>query len=74
MRQLSRWILSIVMLLSLSACSTISGWFDSDDDDPTLPVELVKFDQTVKVRKLWSAGVGDGQGVRVPTRRSGRVD
>jgi outer membrane protein assembly factor BamB len=49
------------MALSLTGCSTISGWFD-DDDDPTAPVDLVKIEQTVKIKKLWSAGVGDGQG------------
>jgi outer membrane protein assembly factor BamB len=50
------------MALSLTGCSTISGWFDYDDDDPTAPVDLVKIEQTVKIKKLWSAGVGDGQG------------
>jgi outer membrane protein assembly factor BamB len=50
------------MALSLAGCSTISGWFDSDDDDPTAPVDLVKIEQTVKIKKLWSAGIGDGQG------------
>jgi len=48
--------------LSLTGCSTIKGWFDSDDEDPTAPVELVKIEQTVKIKKLWSAGVGNGQG------------
>jgi outer membrane protein assembly factor BamB len=50
------------MALSLAGCSTISGWFDSDDEDPTAPVDLVKIEQTVKIKKLWSAGIGDGQG------------
>jgi outer membrane protein assembly factor BamB len=50
------------MALSLTGCSTISGWFESDDEDPTAPVDLVKIEQTVKIKKLWSAGVGDGQG------------
>ncbi|RLA51915.1 MAG: outer membrane protein assembly factor BamB [Gammaproteobacteria bacterium] len=61
-----RWeykrLLILAMALSLAGCSTISGWFDSDDDDPAAPVELVKIEQTVKIKKLWSAGVGDGQG------------
>ena len=57
--------LPLVVLLSLarSACSTISGWFEVDDDtDLTAPVELVDIETSVKVRKLWSVGVGNGQG------------
>ncbi len=59
---LSRRLLALLLLLSLGACSTISEWFDSDDDDPTQPVELQDIDSTVKIRKLWSVSVGDGQG------------
>lgn len=62
MRQQYRWFLTLVMALSLTGCSTIKGWFDDDDDDLTAPVELVKIEQTVKIKKLWSTGVGDGQG------------
>ncbi|MEP6390495.1 MAG: outer membrane protein assembly factor BamB [Halioglobus sp.] len=57
-----RWLLPVLLSLSLGACSTVSGWFDIDDDDPTDPVPLVDIEQTVKIKKLWSAGVGDGQG------------
>ena len=62
MRQEFKWLLSLVLVVSLTGCSTIAGWFDSDDEDPTAPVELEKIQQTVKIKKLWSAGVGDGQG------------
>ena len=62
MRQITRWLVTLAVALSLTGCSTIKGWFDSDDEDPTAPVELVKIEQTVKIKKLWSAGVGDGQG------------
>lgn len=62
MRWETKWLLTLAMALSLTGCSTISGWFDYDDDDPTAPVDLVKIEQTVKIKKLWSAGVGDGQG------------
>lgn len=62
MRQEFKWLVSLAMVISLSGCSTIAGWFDSDDEDPTAPVELEKIKQTVKIKKLWSAGVGDGQG------------
>ena len=62
MRRETKRLFILAMALSLAGCSTISGWFDSDDDDPTAPVDLVKIEQTVKIKKLWSAGVGDGQG------------
>jgi outer membrane protein assembly factor BamB len=62
MRREYKRLLTLAMAVSLTGCSTISGWFDSDDDDPTAPMDLVKIEQTVKVKKLWSAGVGDGQG------------
>ena len=59
---LLRWLLPVLLSLSLGACSTVSGWFDIDDEDPTDPVPLVDIDQTIKIKKLWSTGVGDGQG------------
>lgn len=62
MQQVYRWLLAVTLLLSLGACSTIEGWFETDDDDPKAPAELVDFKQTVKFDKLWSQGVGDGQG------------
>lgn len=62
MHQGYRWLLAATLLMSLSACSTISGWFDSDDDDPKAPAPLVDFTETVKIKKLWSHGIGDGQG------------
>lgn len=52
-----------LLVVSLSACSTVSGWFDMDDeDDLTKPAELTDFEETVRIRKLWSVGVGNGQG------------
>jgi len=56
-----RWLAAAGLLASLSGCSTISGWFDSDDD-PKQPAELVEFEQTIKIKQLWSHGVGNGQG------------
>jgi outer membrane protein assembly factor BamB len=52
----------LAVVVSLSGCSTIGGWFESDDEDPTAPVELNSIDQTVRIKKLWSEGVGNGQG------------
>ena len=62
MWQISRRLLLIVMMFSLFGCSTISGWFSSDDDDATAPAELTDIDETVDIDKLWSTGVGNGQG------------
>lgn len=62
MRQQLKWLVTLAMVFSLMGCSTISGWFDSDDEDPKQPVELESITQTVKIKRLWSAGVGDGQG------------
>lgn len=62
MRQQLKWLVTLAMVFSLMGCSTISGWFDSDDEDPKQPVELEGITQTVKIKRLWSAGVGDGQG------------
>lgn len=57
-----RAVLVVFMVFSLGACSTVKGWFSDDDDDANAPAELIKFEQTVKIKKLWSTGVGDGQG------------
>ncbi|MCL4104034.1 UNVERIFIED_CONTAM: hypothetical protein GTU68_034896 [Idotea baltica] len=53
----------VLLILSLGACSTIEGWFNIDDEeDPTQPVELTDIVAKVDIKKLWSVGVGDGQG------------
>jgi len=58
-----RTLLTLSLVLSLSACSTVKGWFDmGDEEDLTAPVELVDINETVNIKKLWSKGVGDGQG------------
>ena len=62
MRQISRYLLLFTMMFSIAGCSTISGWFDSDDDDPMAPMALSDITETVKIKELWSVGVGDGQG------------
>jgi outer membrane protein assembly factor BamB len=62
MRQISRQLISLTMLLALAGCSTISGWFESDDDEATAPAELTDIAETVNIEELWSVGIGDGQG------------
>jgi outer membrane protein assembly factor BamB len=44
--------------LLLNGCSWIKSW--GDDDDPSAPAELVEFEPTLKVGKVWSTKVGDG--------------
>ncbi len=64
MPRIIRGFVAAALLTCLSACSTVSGWFDfDDDDDPKQPAELVDFEETVKIKKLWSQGVGNGQGI-----------
>ncbi len=62
MRQMSRLLLAWLLLFTLTACSTVSGWFESDDDEATAPAKLEDFDATVNIETLWSASIGDGQG------------
>jgi len=50
------------MVLALAGCSTVSGWFESDDDEATAPAELTDIEETVSIEELWSVGIGDGQG------------
>lgn len=60
-----RLLLAVFILPVLGACGamdTVGGWFSSDDDDPRKPAELQDISESVKVKKLWSTGVGDGQG------------
>ena len=62
MQQKLQLLVALGLVFSLSACSTVQGWFDSDDEDPTAPVDLVDINETVKIKKRWSTGVGNGQG------------
>ncbi|HYG05718.1 MAG TPA: outer membrane protein assembly factor BamB [Stenotrophomonas sp.] len=59
--------LAAIVLLgaALSGCSTVKGWFTSKDaaaKKALEPAELVDFQPTVQVQKLWSTGVGKGEG------------
>jgi outer membrane protein assembly factor BamB len=54
-----QWFIpALAALLLLNGCSWIKSW--GDDDDPDAPAELVDFEPTLKVGKVWSAGVGKG--------------
>ena len=34
----------LTLSLGLAGCSTVSGWFDDDDDDPRRPADLVEIE------------------------------
>lgn len=72
--------LVLACVVVLGGCSTVKGWFsgkDSASKKANEPTELVKFTETAKVSKLWSAKAGKGEdrlGVRQgPTIADGRV-
>jgi len=46
-------------LLLLQSCSWIRSWGDPEPGDPA---PLVEFKESLKVRKVWSTGIGDGMG------------
>ena len=57
-----RWLL-LFSLLALGGCETVGGWFEiNDDEDPQAPAKLLDIEPQLDVRKLWSVGVGNGQG------------
>ncbi|PTN55599.1 outer membrane protein assembly factor BamB [Stenotrophomonas panacihumi] len=67
MNQVKLKQLAAIVLLgaALSGCSTVKGWFTSKDaaaKKAQEPAELVDFKPTVEVRKIWSTGIGKGEG------------
>jgi molecular chaperone HtpG len=44
MQQIARHVVLLFLVFNLTACSTISGWFESDEDDATAPAELTDED------------------------------
>ncbi len=60
---MKRWLIVGAVVFALSGCSTIKGWFGGKKDEkPTEPAELIDITPSVKVSKLWSTGVGKGEG------------
>ncbi|MFT4246940.1 MAG: outer membrane protein assembly factor BamB [Pseudomonas sp.] len=58
--------IAIIALMgtALAGCSTMKGWFAGKDaaaKKAQEPAELIKFEPTVKVEKIWSTGVGEGE-------------
>ena len=60
----TRRVCALFLLVPLlAACGTVGDWFAMDDDeDPRQPAELVDFERSVDIDRLWSVSVGDGQG------------
>jgi len=61
-----------LVAVALSGCSTVKGWFagkDAEAKKALEPAELVKFEPTVKVSKIWTANVGKGEG-RIGVRQA----
>ena len=70
----------VLMGVALSGCSTVKGWFagkDAEAKKAQEPAELVKFEPTVQVDRVWSTNLGKGEkriGVRQgPVVADGRV-
>ncbi|HDS0923030.1 MULTISPECIES: outer membrane protein assembly factor BamB [Stenotrophomonas] len=70
----------VLMGVALSGCTTVKGWFagkDAEAKKALEPAELVKFEPTAKVDRIWSTGLGKGEkriGVRQgPVVADGRV-
>ena len=64
-----------LMVLVLSGCSTMKGWFAGKDTaakKAAEPAELVDFQATANPSKIWSANVGEGEG-RIGARQNPSV-
>ena len=56
MRVIAAALLAVALL---PGCSWIKSW---GDDEPGDPAPLVEFEESLKVKKIWSTGIGDGMG------------
>lgn len=77
-KSISKALLAGACLFALGGCTTVKGWFGGKDDDkPAEPTQLVEFTPTATVNKMWSVGVGKGEGQigirQGPTIADGRV-
>ena len=75
---LRRILLLAVVIAIAPGCSTVKGWLGGKNKSKVdEPAELVKIASPIGVSKLWSVGLGDGEGRRWlrqhPTFANGRV-
>jgi len=72
-----RTLAALLLLATLTGCSTMRGWFSKDDDKAGVPAGLTEFTASANPSKLWSVNVGKGEkrlGVRQrPAVADGRV-
>ena len=64
-----------LVAVALTGCSTVKGWFAGKDaaaKKALEPAELVKFEPTLKVDKIWSTRIGKGEG-RIGVRQAPAV-
>jgi outer membrane protein assembly factor BamB len=67
-KQALKFVLIAASSVALSAC----GLFGDEKDESLEPVKLVKFDASIKVRRLWSAKLGgDSENLRMALRPVG---
>jgi outer membrane protein assembly factor BamB len=66
--QLARVLILLALLLGLTGCQTIGGWFDGDDEEQG-PAELVDFSPTVQPREIWSSSISRDRGRSRPGLR-----
>lgn len=59
-----RRTLLLAMIVALApGCSTVKGWFGTNTKSKVnQPTELVKVAAPISIKKLWSVGLGDGEG------------
>ncbi len=58
----ARALLAVPLLMLSSGCTTFENWFGSGPDDTRAPADLLDIVEEVRVKQLWSTGVGNGQG------------
>jgi len=60
---LQRIALICLIAFTLNGCSTVKGWFGGTSKNAAAePAELVKMTNSITVTRLWSTGVGSGEG------------
>lgn len=74
---LARIGVALACVLALGGCTTIKGWFGDKDADANEPTALVDIAPSASVTRLWTAGVGKGDGRmgirQAPAVADGRV-
>ncbi len=58
----ARFLLLCCFTLLTSGCTTLKNWFSVADEEANQPAKLESISSEIKIRKLWSVGVGAGQG------------